>query len=128
MKALRSIFLFAAATAIVLFLWAFFTVASQSSDPTGLYHASFKDWPSLAIDHIRKHLTVFLRWGVILFLVLPIITKTIRYKRGAHHPTSDAHTLADDAGPRSQTAWEQLNKAKAARLAKQAPVEHRRVS
>jgi len=128
MKALQNIFLFAAATAIVLFLWAFFTVASQSSDPTGLYHAAIKDWPSLAVDYIQKHLMMFLRWGVILFLALPIITKTIRNRRRGRHSTSDAHPATDDAGPRSQTAWEQLNEAKRVKLADPAPMKHHHVS
>jgi hypothetical protein len=82
----------------------------------------------LAIDHIKKNLVVFLRWGVILFLVLPIIRKAILYIRHGHKSSSDAPTEIDDDGPRPQTAWEQLNQAKAVRLADPAPVERHRVS
>jgi hypothetical protein len=128
MKALRNMFLFAVATAALLFLWALFTVASQSSDPVSLYHASITDWPSLAVDHIKKNLVVFLRWGAILFVVLPIITKTILYMRDGHKSSSEAHAETDDDGPRPQTAWEQLNQAKAVGHPDPAPIERRRVS
>jgi len=128
MKTLRNIFLYAVAAAAVVFFWSLFTVASQSSDPTGLYHSSFTDWPSLAVDHVKKSPGVSLRWGMLLFIVLPIITKTIQYFRGGHKSSSDAHTTVNDAGPRVETAWEQLNHTRAKRLADPAPVEHRRVS
>jgi hypothetical protein len=126
MKALRNLLLFAAASAAMLFLWALFMVASQSSDPTGLYHASIIDWPSLAVGHIKKNLAVFLRWGMVVFVVLPIITQTILYMRRDHNSNTDSHTATEDAGPRSQTAWEQLSQAKAARLADPSPVGQRR--
>jgi len=128
MKALRNLFLLAVTTAAVLFFYALYMVASQSSDPTSLNHASFTDWPSLAIEHIKKNHSVFLRWGVILFLVLPIIAKTILNIRHGRNSSPNANAAADDAGPRPQTAWDELNKAKAAKLPGPAPVPHRRVS
>jgi len=128
MKALRNLVLLAFTTAAALFFYALYMVASQSSDPTNLNHASFTDWPSLAIEHIKKNQAVFLRWGVILFLVLPIITKTILNLRYGRHSTSDAHPPINDAGPRSQTAWEQLSQAKKVEHVGPETVGHRRVS
>lgn len=128
MKSLRNMCLLVAATAAVLYLWSLFTVASQASDPVSLYHSSFTDWPSLAVDHIRKNLAVFLRWGVILFLVLTIVTKTILYLRRGRTPSSDAHPETKDDGPPPQTAWDQLNHAKAVELADPAPVVRHRAS
>ena len=128
MKTLRYMFLVAVATVAVLFLWAFFTVASQASDPVSLYHASFADWPSLAVDHIMKNLGVFSRWGVIIFLVFSLITKIVLHVRYPQSSISDADAEVDDHGPRPPTAWEQLSQAKAAKLADPSPVERHRVS
>ena len=128
MKSLRNLFLFVAATAAVLYVWALFTVASQSSDPTGLYHASITDWPALAVDHIKRHLAVFLRWGAVLLVALPIVTKTILNLRHDRNSSSEAHPVANDKGPRPQTAWDEMNQARPARVADPATIEHRRVS